>query len=76
MSMQPRLVPISEVLRAFLRQHETKLRNMAEAESECGKFTVGLSRCLDILDVERDRRRGEDCNIGKSFTDETDWRRS
>ena len=55
MSMQPRPVPISAVLRAFLRQHETKPRDMAEAEAERGEFTTGLSRCLDLLDSERDR---------------------
>jgi len=41
---------ISEPLRRFLREHEPMLRAMAADEAERGEFTLGLSRCIDLLD--------------------------
>ncbi len=43
---------LSRPLRRFLREHEVALRKMAAEEAARGEFTVGLSRCLDILDSE------------------------
>ena len=41
---------ISEFLATFLLEHESFLRDMAAKEQSDGKFTRGLSRCIDVLD--------------------------
>ena len=41
---------ITEGLAKCLTRHEAFLRNMAEKEASRGEFTVGLSRCIDLLD--------------------------
>ena len=43
---------ISEPLRRFLREHEPMLRELAAEEAREGTFTLGLSRCIDLLDRE------------------------
>ncbi len=45
--------PISPWLSTFLRTHEAYVRQLAADEAKRGVFTVGLSRCLDILDDQR-----------------------
>ena len=40
----------SEELLRFLHKHEARLRAMAEDEAGKGQFTLGLSRCIDLLD--------------------------
>lgn len=43
---------ISAPLRRYLIANEAKLRRMAAEEAERGEFTLGLSRCIEILDAE------------------------
>lgn len=46
--------PAPTWLRSFLRGYETQLRMFAEIEIERGEFNPGLSRWIDLLDMERE----------------------
>ena len=50
---QPSAIQIARVsveTAAFLISHEIYLRNLAADEQDAGEFTLGLSRCVDLLD--------------------------